>query len=165
MQTRILPLIASVVFVAASFAAEPAKFTSGIVDIGVVAKDLGKTAKFYVEVVGLKEVKGFEASAGKATAFGLTDNQPAKIRVFVLGEVPISTRLKIMAFPERPDKMLNQKFIYSSIGISYLTLRVEDMTAAWARLKMPRSNCWEKPRLHWGATIVSRFFMIRMATS
>jgi hypothetical protein len=27
-------------------------------------------------VVGLKEVKGFEASVEKATAFGLTDNQP-----------------------------------------------------------------------------------------
>ena len=135
MQTCILPLIASVVFVTTSFAAEPAKFASGIVDIGMVAEDLGKTAKFYTEVVGLKEVKGFEASAEKATAFGLTDNQPAKIRVFVLGEAPTSTRLKIMAFPERPGKMLNQKFIHSSIGISYLTLRVEDMTAALARLK------------------------------
>ena len=135
MQTRILPLIASVVFVTTSFAAEPAKFASGIVDIGMVAKDLVKTAKFYTEVVGLKEVKGFEASAEKATAFGLTDNQPAKIRVFVLGEAPTSTRLKIMAFPERPGKMPNQKFIHSSIGISYLTLRVEDMTAALARLK------------------------------
>ena len=82
MQTRILPLIASVVFVTTSFAAEP-----------------------------------------------------AKIRVFVLGEAPTSTRLRIMAFPERPDKMPNQKFIHSSIGISYLTLRVEDMTAAMARLK------------------------------
>ena len=99
MQTRILPLIASVIFVTTSFAAEPAKFASGIVDIAMVAKDLGKTAKFYTEVVGLKEVKGFEASAEKATAFGLTDNQPAKIRVFVLGEAPTSTRLKIMAFP------------------------------------------------------------------
>ena len=39
MQTRILPLIASVVLVATSFAAEPAKFASGIVDIGMVAKD------------------------------------------------------------------------------------------------------------------------------
>jgi len=40
-----------------------------------------------------------------------------------------------MAFPERPGKMPNQKFIHSSIGISYLTLRVKDMTAALARLK------------------------------
>ena len=63
-------------------AAEPAKFASGIVDIGMVAKDLEKTAKFYTEVVGLKEVKGFEASAEKATAFGLTDNQPAKVRMW-----------------------------------------------------------------------------------
>ena len=31
--------------------------------------------------------------------------------------------------------MPNQKFIHSSIGISYLTLLEEDMTAALARLK------------------------------
>ena len=80
-------------------AAEPAKFASGVVDIGMVAKDVEKTAKFYTEVVGLKEVKGFKAPAEKATAFGLTDNQPAKVRVFVLGDAPNSTRLKIMSFP------------------------------------------------------------------
>ena len=38
-----------------------------------------------------EEVKGFEAPAEKAKAFGLTDNQPAKVRVFVLGDAPNST--------------------------------------------------------------------------
>lgn len=82
MQTRIGSLVSTLLLIATSNAAEPAKFASGIVDIGMVAKDLEKTAKFYTEVVGLKEVKGFEASAEKATAFGLTDNQPAKVRMW-----------------------------------------------------------------------------------
>ena len=114
MQTRFSFLITSILLVANSFSAESPKFSSGIVDIGMVAKDLEKTAKFYSEVIGLKEVKGFEASAEKATAFGLTDNQPAKVRVFVLGETPISTRLKIMAFPKRPGREPNQKYIHSN---------------------------------------------------
>ncbi len=135
MQTRFSFLITSILLVANSFSAESPKFSSGIVDIGMVAKDLEKTAKFYTEVIGLKEVKGFEASAEKATAFGLTDNQPAKVRVFVLGETSPSTRLKIMAFPKRPGREPNQKYIHSTLGISYLTLRVVDMTAALARLK------------------------------
>jgi len=91
--------------------------------------------KFYSEVVGLKEVKGFEASAEKATQFGLTDNQPAKVRVFVLGDSPDSSQLKIMAFPKRPGAKPDQKFIHSTVGISYLTLRVADMDDALARLK------------------------------
>jgi|SaaInlV_100m_DNA_4_1039707.scaffolds.fasta_scaffold19675_1 lactoylglutathione lyase len=115
--------------------AEPAKFAKGVVDIGMVAEDIERTSRFYKEVVGLKEVKGFEASAEKATSFGLTDNQPAKIRVFVLGDSPDSSRLKIMSFPKRPGVRPDQKFIHSSIGISYLTLRVADMGDALARLK------------------------------
>ena len=114
---------------------EPAKFAKGIVDVGMVAEDLERTVKFYTEVVGLKEVKGFEASAEKATQFGLTDNQPAKVRVFVLGDSQDSSRLKIMAFPKRPGAKPDQKFIHSTIGISYLTLRVSDMDDALARLK------------------------------
>jgi len=135
MQTRIGSLVSTLLLIATLNAAEPAKFASGIVDIGMVAKDLEKTAKFYSEVVGLKEVKGFEASAEKATAVGLTDNQPAKVRVFVLGDAPNSTRLKIMTFPKRPGVRPDQKFIHSTLGLSYLTLRVENMTVALARLK------------------------------
>ena len=118
-----------------SLSAEPAKFAKGIVDIGMVAEDLERTVKFYTEVVGLKEIRGFEASAEKATQFGLTDNQPAKVRVFVLGDTPDSARLKIMAFPKRPGAKPDQKFIHSTLGISYLTLRVTDMDDAIARLK------------------------------
>jgi catechol 2,3-dioxygenase-like lactoylglutathione lyase family enzyme len=115
--------------------AEPAKFSKAVVDIGMVAKNIEKTAKFYTEVIGLTEVKGFKASAEKATSFGLTDNQPADIRVFMLGDDPDSTRLKIMSFPKREGARPDQKFIHSTIGISYLTIMVKDMDDALARLK------------------------------
>ena len=84
------------------------------------------------------EVKGFEAPAEKAKAFGLTDNQPAKVRVFVLGDTPSSTRLKIMSFPKRPGVAPDQTYIHSTLGLSYLTLRVENMDAALARLKQAK---------------------------
>ena len=108
-----------------SLCGKPAKFAKGIVDVGIVAEDLERTVKFYTEAVGLKEIKGFEASAEKATQFGLTDNQPARVRVFVLGDAPGSARLKIMAFPKRPGTKPDQKFIHSTVGISYLTLRFQ----------------------------------------
>lgn len=135
MQKVILSLFAFVLFVSNSFAAEPAEFASGVVDIGIVAKDVDVTAKFYTEVIGLKEVRGFSVPAEKTKAFGLADSQSVNIRVFVLTEGPNATRLKIMSFPKRPGKAPDQKYIHSTLGLSYLTLRVKDMTAAVARLK------------------------------
>jgi hypothetical protein len=71
MKKTIVSLLLSVSCCLSPLIGEPAKFAKGIVDIGMVAEDLERTVKFYTEVVGLKEVKGFEASAEKATQFGV----------------------------------------------------------------------------------------------
>jgi catechol 2,3-dioxygenase-like lactoylglutathione lyase family enzyme len=111
-------------------------FTSGVIDIGIVVKDIEKSVKFYTETLALKEIKGFNVPAEKAAGIGLTDNQPAAIRVFVLDtDKDAKTKIKLMAFPQAPGQMQNQKFIHSSIGISYLTLFVTDMNKALVRLK------------------------------
>ena len=116
---------------------EAPTFANASADIGIVVKDLEKSAIFYTETLGMTEVKGFSVPAEKATDIGLTDNQPATIRVFVLdkeAEGP-KTKFKLMSFPEAPGKMQDQKFIHSSIGVSYLTLLVTDMTKSVAKLK------------------------------
>ena len=112
-------------------------FSKAVVDIGIVVKDLDKSAKFYTDVLGCKEVKGFKVSAEKTTAFGLANNQPATIRVFVLDDTEGQPRtsLKLMSFPDAPGKSQDQKYIHSTIGVSYLTLFVTDMDAAVARAK------------------------------
>ncbi len=135
MKLHAFPFITLSLLGCSQLLANPAEFSKAVVDIGMVAKDIEKTAKFYTEVIGLTEVKGFKASAEKATSFGLTDNQPADIRVFMLGNDPASTRLKIMSFPKREGATPDQKFIHSTIGISYLTIMVKDMDDALARLK------------------------------
>jgi hypothetical protein len=71
MKKTIVSLLLSVSCCLSPLLGEPAKFAKGIVDVGMVAEDLERTVKFYTEVVGLKEVKGFEASAVKATQFGV----------------------------------------------------------------------------------------------
>ena len=103
----------------------------------IVVKDIEKSAKFYTEALGMTEIKGFSAPAEKATAFGLTDNQAVNVRVFVLdpkAEGP-TTKFKLMSFPDAPGKMQDQKFIHSTVGVSYLTLRVTDMDKSIERLK------------------------------
>lgn len=112
-------------------------YANATADIGIVVKDIETSAKFYTETLGMKEVEGFSVPAAKAKAIGLTDNQAATIRVFVLddsSEGP-KTKFKLMSFPDAPGKSQDQKFIHSTIGVSYLTLYVADMTQTVERLK------------------------------
>ena len=71
-------------------------FSKTVVDLGIVVSDLEESAKFYMDVIGLKEVKGFSVSGERAKSFGLTDNQPVNVRVFVLNDAKGITQLKMM---------------------------------------------------------------------
>ena len=110
-------------------------FSKGTFGLGIVVSDLDKAAKFYQDVVGMTEVKGFAAPANVATSFGLTDNQPVVVRRFVLADVKDAPSLKLMAFPDAPGAKPDQRFIHSTLGFSYLTLFVNDMDAAVDRAK------------------------------
>ncbi len=116
-------------------AAKKSVFSKSTFDLGIVVSDLDKAAKFYVEVVGMTEVKGFAAPANVATAFGLTDNQPVVVRRFVMDDVKDAPSLKLMAFPDAPGVKPDQRFIHSTLGFSYLTLFVNDMDAVVERAK------------------------------
>jgi len=110
-------------------------FSKVTVDLGIVVSDLNKAAKFYTEVIGLTEGKGFSVSGERTAEFGLADNQPITVRRFVLNDGKNGSSLKIMAFPDAPGKKTDQKFIHSSLGFSYLTIFMNDMDAAVARAK------------------------------
>jgi hypothetical protein len=66
---------------------------------------------------------------------GLTDYQAFSVRVLVLAEEAGATRIKIMEFPDAPGKKIDNKFIHSSLGFSYLTINISDTTAAVGRAK------------------------------
>ncbi|HAT18869.1 MAG TPA: hypothetical protein DCS85_01815 [Verrucomicrobiales bacterium] len=134
-----LALAAFLVLLNAAFAQEESQelYANGVIDLGIVVRDLERSAKFYTEILGLKEVNGFKVP-GKVTGdFGLTDNQDVTARVFVTLDASgkPSTKLKMMAFPKAQGKAPDQKYIHSTLGVSYLTLFVTDMDAMMARLK------------------------------
>ena len=135
-----LSLVAVLILFGASSASAQetdAVFSKATIDIGITVADVKKSAAFYSEVLGLTEVKGFEVSAEKAADLGLTDNQPVSVRVFVLNDAEgaSTARIKLMAFPSAPGVKPDQKFIHSTIAISYLTLFVNDIDLAVERLK------------------------------
>ena len=110
-------------------------FTRSTIDLGMVVSDVEKAAKFYTKAIGFTEVQGFDVPPEMAGDSGLTDYKPFKVRVFVLAEEATATRLKIMEFPGAGSKKVDNQFISSSLGYSYLTLLVSDMGAAVERAK------------------------------
>lgn len=110
-------------------------FARTTIDLGMIVSDLDKSVAFYTQAIGLKEVPGFQATGQFTGDAGLTDNQPANVRVLVLGDDPTATRLKLMAMPATEPKRGDTKFIHSEFGFRYITIRVKDMTAAVARLE------------------------------
>lgn len=111
------------------------EFANLILDLGVVVGDLEKSARFYTEAIGFKEIKGFDVPASMGSDAGLTDNRPFRVRVFVLGEGPSATRLKLMEFPDVPATKPDNAFIHSALGYRYLTIHVNDTAAALKRLE------------------------------
>ena len=102
-------------------------FSRNTIEIGFVVSDLEKSAKFYTEVVGMTEVQGFTAPAEVATKFGLTNNQAIKVRKFALSDSPGTPALKMMSFPNIDVAKQDQRFIHSMLGMSYLTMFVNDI--------------------------------------
>ena len=110
-------------------------FSSKTIDIGMVVSDIDKSVKFYTEAIGMKEASGFAVPGKYAAKVGLTDGQKLEVRVLTLGDGPNATKLKLMQFPEVESKKLRNRFIHTTLGVSYITLHVTDTAAAVERLK------------------------------
>jgi catechol 2,3-dioxygenase-like lactoylglutathione lyase family enzyme len=108
-------------------------FSRSTIDIGVVVSDVAKAAKFYTEAVGFTELQGFDVSADLAGDSGLTNHLPFKVRVFVLVNEATATRLKLMEVPGPGSAKVDNQYINSSLGFSYLTVHVADMKRAVGR--------------------------------
>ena len=114
---------------------EVSPFASATIDLGVVVSNIEKSAAFYTDAIGLKELKGFDVEAGFATDAGLTDQQALSIRVFALGDDETATKLKLMQVPGVKSVASRSDTIHAQLGFSYITIFVTDTTAAMERLK------------------------------
>lgn len=133
MRTLLAALLACLV--ALPCAAAAPEFLRTTIDVGMVVSDLEKSAKFYTDVVGFREVPGFEVPGPMAADAGLTSGQMLKVRVFVLGDGPEATKIKLMQLTDPAQRTGDNQFIHSHTGFRYLTIFVKDMQAAVTRLQ------------------------------
>lgn len=121
--------------VAADQDTKTAEFSKPVIDIGMVVRDVAVSARFYTNAIGFTEVSGFPVTAELGKKIGLIDGHPVNVRVFVLGQGDLATRIKLLSFPNAPGKAADQTFIHSTFGIRYLTLYVTSTDKALDRLR------------------------------
>jgi catechol 2,3-dioxygenase-like lactoylglutathione lyase family enzyme len=132
----LLPLAAAAAVAKTSVAPPPpAAFPRTTIDLGTVVADLERSVRFYRDVIGFREAKGFDVPAQVATDAGLTDGKPLSIRVLVLGEGDNATKLKLMQVADTAPRPGDNEFIHSHTGFRYLTIMVADTDAALERLR------------------------------
>jgi len=130
-----------------TFADQTGDFLSTTIDVGIVVSDIEKAADFYKNAMGFTEVSDFDVPENIGGGSGLTDYLAFHVRVLVLGEETNATQIKLMEFPRAPGKKVDNQFIHSSLGYSYLTILVSDMTAAVERARKAGAIPVKKPYL------------------
>jgi lactoylglutathione lyase len=110
-------------------------FARTTIDLGVVVSDVDRSADFYKNAIGFREVEGFSVPGDFCKDAGLTNGVPLKIRVLVLGEGDSATKLKLMTVKGVDSKKADNEYIHSQLGYSYLTIYINDTNATLARLK------------------------------
>ena len=129
--------LAACIFLTGASDADRSKseFARTTIDLGIVVSDVEKAAQFYKNALGFTEVSGFDVSKEMAGDSGLADYHAFSVRVLVLGNEQSATKIKIMEFTDAPGKKVDNQYIHSSLGYSYLTIFVSDTTAAVKRAK------------------------------
>ncbi|MAT15506.1 MAG: bleomycin resistance protein [Planctomyces sp.] len=106
---------------------EESWFRTTTVDFGVVVSDIDKSVAFYQDVLGLKEAFSFSVSGDVARDAGLTAGDSATVHVMTLGDDPTATKVKLMQIGETTPAKQDLTYINSTLGMSYMTLHVNDV--------------------------------------
>jgi catechol 2,3-dioxygenase-like lactoylglutathione lyase family enzyme len=109
-------------------------FASETIHIGVVASDLEASLRFYTEAIGMQRLSSFEIDEDFGRRSGLTGGVPVRVEVLQLGTGETATQWKVMTFGERAEARPNTH-IHDHVGMQYVTLFVNDLNAAVARLE------------------------------
>lgn len=97
------------------------------IDVAVFVSDVKATQTFYEEVLGFKKLEQFTVPKQITGDSGLTDYRSYTAHVMAIGAGPDATRVKLVQMPGAPGARVDNRFVNSTYGPSYLTLHVRDM--------------------------------------
>lgn len=109
------------------------EFSSGLIGVGVVTKDINKSLDFYLNVIGMTKVSEFDVDEGFSKISGLTGGIAFHVDVLKLMDSPDANQWKLMSF-KREGSHPMPKYIQDDTGMQYITINVNSLAPVLERI-------------------------------
>ncbi len=110
------------------------EFSSGLIGVGVVTKDITKSLDFYINVIGMTKVGEFDVDENFGKISGLTDGIAFHVDVLKLQDSPEANQWKLMSFKKEGSHPM-PKYIHDDTGMQYITINVISLDPVLKRIK------------------------------
>jgi len=110
------------------------EFSSGLIGVGVVTKDINKSLDFYLNVIGMIKVGEFDVDANFGKSSGLTDQVAFHVDILKLQDRPDANQWKLMSFGKEGTHPM-PKYIHDDTGMQYVTIMVNSLDPVLKRIK------------------------------
>jgi catechol 2,3-dioxygenase-like lactoylglutathione lyase family enzyme len=127
-------LLAAVFVLISSNTMAQSEFSSGLIGVGVICKDIDKSLDFYLNVIGMTKVSEFDVDGDFGTSSGLTDGIPFHVDVLKLQDSPDANQWKLMSFKKEGSHPIST-YIHDDTGMQYITIMVNSLEPFLKRIK------------------------------
>ena len=110
------------------------EFSSGLIGVGVVCKDIDKSLDFYLNVIGMNKVGEFDVDGDFGTSSGLTEGIAFHVDVLKLQDSPDANQWKLMSFKKEGSHPIST-YIHDDTGMQYITIMVNSLEPFLKRIK------------------------------
>ena len=110
------------------------EFSSGLIGVGVVTKDIQKSLDFYLNVIGMQKVGEFDVDGEFGSSSGLTNGLAFHVDVLKLQDSPDANQWKLMSFKKEGSHPM-PKYIHDDTGMQYITINVHSLDPVLKRIK------------------------------
>ena len=110
------------------------EFSSGLIGVGVVTKDITKSLDFYINVIGMTKVGEFDVDENFGKISGLTDKIAFHVDVLKLQDSPEANQWKLMSFKKEGSHPMPE-YIHDDTGMQYITINVNSLDPVLKRIK------------------------------
>ena len=132
-KASILVLIAVMAILSSKTMAQ-SEFSSGLIGVGVVTRDLDKSLDFYLNVIGMTKVSEFDVDGDFGSSSGLTDGIAFHVDVLKLQDSPEANQWKLMSFKKEGSHPM-PRYIHDDTGMQYITINVNSLEPFLKRIK------------------------------
>lgn len=127
-------LILAITTILSSTSMAQNEFSSGLIGVGIVTKDIQKSLDFYLNVIGMTKVGEFDVDENFGKISGLTNGLAFHVDVLKLQDSPEANQWKLMSFKKEGSHPM-PKYIEDDTGMQYITIMVNSLEPFLKRIK------------------------------